>query len=67
MSDQAIIDDNKVTKYCFKNVVLKYDYNFNCKPDKSKATNKIDGTISMCQCIGGMLFNDVALPSLFTL
>lgn len=65
MSEQAIIDDNRMTKYCFKNVVLRYDYNFNCKPDKSKATNKIDGTISMCQCIGGMLFNDVPLPSIY--
>ena len=67
MSNQTVIDDNRMTKYCFKNVVLKYDYNNNCKPDKSRNTNKIDGTISMCQCIGGMLFNDYELPSIYTI
>jgi len=45
----AIFDDNPITRFCFRNVVMRSDYNGNMKPDKSKATQKIDGVIAMIQ------------------
>ena len=67
MSNRVIIDKNEMTRYCFNNVVLKYDHNFNCKPDKEKSAKKIDGTIAMCQCVGGYLFNDNILTQVIAL
>jgi Phage terminase-like protein, large subunit len=46
------IDNNEVTRFCFKNVVLKSDFNGNCKPDKSCSKNKIDGCIALIQALG---------------
>lgn len=45
----VVIDDNPITRFCFRNVVMRSDYNGNMKPDKSKATQKIDGVIAMIQ------------------
>lgn len=49
LSDGVVIDDNPITRFCFRNVVMRNDYNANVKPDKSKATQKIDGVIAMIQ------------------
>lgn len=67
MSNKVEIDNNELTKNCFNNVVLRFDHCFNCKPDKEKSANKIDGVISMCQCIGGYLFYNNELPQITTL
>jgi phage terminase large subunit-like protein len=49
LSGDVIIDDNPITRFCFRNVVMRQDYNANVKPDKSKAIQKIDGVIAMIQ------------------
>ena len=54
-TDKAIIDDNRAVKWCFNNVVLRRDYNENCKPDKTTNENKIDPIISMVEALGGWL------------
>ncbi len=52
MSGRAIIDDNEITRWCFRNVQLKHDHNGNCKPNKGIEKKKIDGVISMIQALG---------------
>jgi phage terminase large subunit-like protein len=54
-SNKIIIDNNEITRFCFSNVVLKYDHNDNVKPTKSSNKNKIDGVISMLTALGGYL------------
>ena len=54
-SNQVIIDNNEITRYCFSNVSLKYDHNDNIKPVKEEAMQKIDGVISMIQALGAYL------------
>lgn len=55
LSGKAVIDNNEINRYCFKNVVLKSDHNGNVKPNKQIDKNKIDGTISMIQALGCFL------------
>lgn len=55
LSDKCIIDDDPCVRWCFGNVVLKIDYNDNCKPDKTSRENKIDPIISICEALGGYL------------
>ena len=52
LSGKAIIDNNEITRWCFKNVTLKSDYNGNVKPNKSINAKKIDGAIAMIQALG---------------
>ena len=52
LSGKAIVDNNEITRWCFKNVTLKSDYNGNVKPNKSITAKKIDGAISMIQALG---------------
>lgn len=47
------IDDNEMTRWCFGNVVLKFDWNDNCRPTKDENQQKIDGVIAMLQALGG--------------
>ena len=58
-SGKVVIDSNPCVQWCFGNVELKYDYNDNCKPIKSKGdkNKKIDPVISMLECLGGYLNN----------
>lgn len=58
-SGKVVIDSNPCIQWCFGNVELKYDYNDNCKPTKSKGdkNKKIDPVISMLECLGGYLNN----------
>jgi phage terminase large subunit-like protein len=49
LSHKVVIDDNPITRYCFRNVVIKEDIHENGKPAKSNAASKIDGVISMIQ------------------
>lgn len=55
LSDKCIIDDDPCVRWCFGNVVLKIDYNDNCKPDKTSRESKIDPIISICEALGGYL------------
>jgi len=55
LSNKAVIDNNEITRYCFRNVVLKSDHNGNVKPIKQIDKKKIDGTIAMLMALGGYL------------
>lgn len=52
LSGKAVIDDNEINRYCFRNVTLKSDYNGNVKPNKAIDKKKIDGVIAMIQALG---------------
>lgn len=52
LSHQAVIDNNPVTRFCFRNVVMKQDYNGNTKPSKEYRDKKIDGVIAMIEALG---------------
>lgn len=52
LSGKAKIHNNPVTRFCLRNVVLRLDHNGNVKPDKSKASSKIDGVIAMIEALG---------------
>ena len=52
LSGKAIIENNEITRWCFRNVTLKSDHNGNVKPNKSINVKKIDGTIAMIQALG---------------
>lgn len=54
-SGRIVLDDNEITRYCFSNVVLKFDHNENCKPTKLENQQKIDGVIAMIQSLGIMI------------
>lgn len=54
-SGKVVIDNNEITRFCFANVVLKFDYCDNIKPTKATNQNKIDGVISMIQALGAFL------------
>lgn len=55
LSGKVFIDNNEITRYCFRNVVLKYDYNQNVKPNKNTDKNKIDGVIAMIMALASYL------------
>lgn len=52
LSDQCVLDNNVITRHCFRNVVLARDRNGNVKPSKQFAEKRIDGTIAILQCLG---------------
>ena len=52
LSGKAVIDNNEINRWCFKNVTLKSDHNGNVKPNKSVKGKKIDGAIAMIQALG---------------
>ena len=52
LSGKAVIENNEITRWCFRNVSLKSDHNGNVKPNKSIREKKIDGAISMIQALG---------------
>lgn len=58
LSGGCVIDDNEITRWMYRNVVLKYDHNGNCKPDKGLGRQqKIDGVVSQIQAIGTYMVN----------
>jgi phage terminase large subunit-like protein len=66
-SDQVVMDDNPITRWCFQNCTLKYDHNDNCKPIKEEKMQKIDGVIAMLQAIGIMIEEPHYQNSIFTI
>ena len=52
LSGKAVIDNNEINRWCFKNVTLKSDHNGNVKPNKDVKAKKIDGVIAMIQALG---------------
>lgn len=57
LANNAVIDNNEITRHCFRNVVLKSDHNGNVKPKKQVEGKKIDGVIAMIMALGGYLTN----------
>jgi phage terminase large subunit-like protein len=55
LNGQIFIDDNPITRYCLRNVELRFDFNGNCKPNKLNEKRKIDGVISMLQALAAYL------------
>lgn len=55
LSGNVVIDNNPITRFCFRNVVMKLDHNGNTKPSKEYRDKKIDGVISMIEAMGGCL------------
>jgi phage terminase large subunit-like protein len=51
MGGKVILDDNPITRYCYRNVVLRMDVNGNVKPDKQKEKKKIDGVTAGLQAL----------------
>ena len=54
LGESIVLDNNEITRYCFKNTTLKFDSNNNCKPIKSGSwkTCKIDGVVAIIQALG---------------
>jgi len=48
---------NEITAFCFRNVILKSDWNGNVKPVKTIDANKIDGVIASLMAMAGYLLN----------
>lgn len=55
LSGRAVIHNNEINRFCFRNVVLKMDHNQNAKPSKSDPSKKVDGVIAMLESLGVML------------
>ena len=51
LSGEVVLDDNPITRFCFRNVELRADYNGNVKPNKGIAAKKIDGVIAAIQAL----------------
>lgn len=52
LSGNTVIDNNEITRWYFRNVELKSDYNGNVKPNKGIKSKKIDGVIAIIQALG---------------
>lgn len=55
LKGEVVIDDNPITAWMFRNVLLTVDGNGNVRPSKEKSANKIDGVVSMLMALGGWL------------
>lgn len=55
LSNNVVIDNNDITRFCFSNVTIKADHNGNIKPVKTIDRKKIDGVIAMLMALGGYL------------
>lgn len=55
LNNQVVIDNNDINRFCFRNVELATDTHGNCKPDKKRSKNKIDGVIAMIQALAAYL------------
>ena len=67
LSGKVKIDSNDITRWCFRNIVLKEDWNNNCKPVKASKNNKIDGVIAMIQALGMFLEFPTASNDIFVM
>ena len=57
LSAQVVIDNNPITRFCYRNVVMKVDYNGNTKPSKQFNDKKIDGVVAMIEAYGVYLLS----------
>lgn len=52
LSGRVVAEYNPITQFCFRNVVIKEDWNENRKPVKGAISQKIDGVIAMLTALG---------------
>lgn len=52
LSGNAAVEYSPITRFCFRNVNIKEDWNENRKPVKASAAQKIDGVIAMLTALG---------------
>lgn len=52
---QIKIDNNPITPWMFRNVMMVVDGQANIRPAKDKSANKIDGVVAMLMAMGGFL------------
>lgn len=61
LNGAVVLDMNLITKWCFQNAELKYDYNNNCKPvrpnNNEDSSRKIDCVIAILQALAGYLLD----------
>ena len=57
LSGLTDLDNNEVTRFCFKNVVMARDRNGNTKPSKQFDDKKIDGAIAILEALGAYLLS----------
>lgn len=57
LSRKAVLDNNVINRHCYRNVVIKLDYNGNMKPTKQYEEKKIDGVISELMSLGVYLLS----------
>jgi phage terminase large subunit-like protein len=55
LSGRIIIDNNEITRHCFRNVAMARDRNGNIKPSKEHVEKKIDGVIAMIEALGACI------------
>lgn len=57
LSGRVVIDNNEITRYCFRNVTLRRDHNGNVKPSKEYESSgkRIDIVVAMLECLGSYL------------
>ena len=51
-SGKVVIDNNPITRHCFRNAIMARDRNGNMKPSKQFEEKKIDGLITMLEALG---------------
>lgn len=61
-----IIDNNSINRFCFRNVVLKSDWNGNVKPVKDATKNKIDGVVAILEALGCYMNNPLYTGSILS-
>lgn len=57
LSGNAVVDNNPITRHCFRNVCMARDRNGNIKPSKQFDDKKIDGVVAMIEALGVYLIS----------
>ena len=66
-SQKVVIQTNEITRWMFRNVLLKHDHNDNVKPTKGGTGNqKIDGVIAILEALGIYLLEPRYSGEIFT-
>jgi len=55
LKGRVVLDDNPITRYCLRNVELRFDFNGNAKPNKLIEKKKIDGVIAALQSLAAYI------------
>lgn len=67
LTEQVVLENNPIVRWCFDNVVIRMDSNGNIKPDKAKSNNKIDGVIALIQALSIHIEDSIKVKSRITI